>query len=292
MNVIEDIYKELAKLGLSENNYINLQEIRNKDGIYLFRVTYKNKHYVVKYFLKEEYIREIKNYLILNELNILTIKVFGHTDRSLLFEDLEESKNYRLGVGSDLSDIEVAKALASWYIDLHNKGKKYIIEKSDNFYREMNIITKENIEFVKDRSNTRDYKVWDIILDNYDLIFDKVEELEEILTYNDFYWTNLAVSKGRKKAIMFDYNLLGIGFRYSDIRNVCSSLSEEAGKAFIKEYGEINETEKVIDDGLSILVTLIFAYKRPEFPEWAHDYLNSIHNGELEKAFKKILNLH
>ena len=36
-----------------------------------------------------------------------------------------------------------------------------------------------------------------------------------------------------------------------------------------KEYGEINKTEKIRDDGLSILVTLIFAYKRPKFPEWA-----------------------
>lgn len=26
---------------------------------------------------------------------------------------------------------------------------------------------------------------------------------------------------------MFDYNLLGVGFRYNDIRNVCSSLSKD-----------------------------------------------------------------
>ena len=91
---------------------------------------------------------------------------------------------------------------------------------------------------------------------------------------------------------MFDYNLLGIGFRYSDIRNVCSSLSEEAGRVFIEEYGEINETEKVIDYALSILITLIFAYKKPKFPGWAQESLNAVFRGELEKAFKKILDLH
>ncbi len=292
MNIIEDIYIELAKLGLSDNNHIDLKEIRNKDGIYLFRVAYKNKHYVVKYFLKKEYTREIKNYSILKELNISTIKVFAHTDRSILLEDLERSEDYRLGVAADLSDIEVAKVLAAWYIDLHNKGERYIIEKHDNLYREIDIITKENVEFLKHSSNTRDYKVWNIILDNYDMIFNKVEELEKTLTYNDFYWTNLAVSKDTKKAMMFDYNLLGIGFRYSDIRNVCSSLSEEAGRVFIEEYGEINETEKVIDDALSILITLIFAYKRPKFPGWAQESLNAVFRGELEKAFKKILDLY
>lgn len=288
MNIIENIYKELFKLGLSETNHIDLQKIRDKDGIYLFRVNYKNKYYIIKYFFKKEYKREIKNYSILKDLNISTIKVFAHTDRSILLEDLERSENYRLGVKSDLSDIEVARLLAEWYLDLHNKGQKYIVDKCDNFYREIDIITKENLELVKYRSNTSGYKVWSIILDNYDLIFNKIEDLEKTLTYNDFYCTNLAVSNHRKKAIMFDYNLLGIGYRYSDIRNVCSSLSEEAGKAFIKEYGNINETEKVMDDGLSILITLIFAYKRSKFPEWAKKSLNAVFNGELERAFKRI----
>lgn len=289
MNIIEDIYKELFKLGLSETNHIDLQKIRDKDGIYLFRVNYKNKYYIIKYFFKEEYKREIKNYSIFKELNISTIKVFTHTDRSILLEDLERSENYRLGVKSDLSDIEVAKLLAEWYLDLHNKGQKYIADKCDNFYREIDIITKENLELVKYRSNTSGYKVWSIILDNYDLIFNKIEDLEKTLTYNDFYWTNLAVSNHRKKAIMFDYNLLGIGYRYSDIRNVCSSLSEEAGKVFIKEYGNINKTEKVMDDGLSILITLILAYKRSKFPEWAKESLNAVFNGELERAFRNII---
>ena len=134
--------------------------------------------------MKKEYTREIKNYSILKELNISTIKVFAHTDRSILLEDLERSEDYRLGVEVDLSDIEIAKVLAAWYIDLYNKGEKYIIEKHDNLYREIDIITKKNVEFLKHSSNTRDYKVWNIILDNYDIIFNKVEEFEKTLTYN------------------------------------------------------------------------------------------------------------
>ncbi|MTI70537.1 MAG: hypothetical protein FH751_09840 [Firmicutes bacterium] len=291
-NIIEEVYKELYKFGLLESKNIDLQEIRNKDGIFLFRVIYKNKHYVMKYFLKKEYTREIKNYSILKELNIPTIKVFAYTDRALLLEDLEISKRYRLGKERDLSDIEVAKALAIWYISLHKKGTKYITKKDNNLYKESNIITRDNITLIRNSSNTKDKTVWKLILDNFDSILNKVDNLEQTLTYNDFYWTNLVVGKDKKEAIMFDYNFLGIGFRYSDIRNVCSSLSKEAGEVFIKEYGEIDETEKIIDDGLSILVTLIFAYKRPKFPEWAQNSLNSVYNGELEKVIKKILDLH
>lgn len=288
-NILEEIYKELVKLGLPYRTNINLQEIQNKDGIYLFRVVYENKYYILKYFLNEEYTREIKYYSILKELNIPTIQVFSYTDKALLLEDLERSQKYRLGVASDLSDIELAKALAAWYINLHNKGAKYISEKGSSFYRETDIITKENIDLIRCKSNTEENKVWDLILDNFDLILSKIKSLEETLTYNDFYWTNLALSKDKKEAIMFDYNFLGVGYRYSDIRNVCSSLSKEAGEVFIKEYGGIDETEKIIDEGISIIVNLIFAYKRPQFPKWAKESLDVVYSGELEETFKKIL---
>ncbi|MGV8146772.1 MAG: hypothetical protein ACLKAM_09420 [Alkaliphilus sp.] len=289
MNIAGVIYKELAKLGLSNMDLIDFQEIRNKDGVYLYRVIYDNKFYVLKYFLNDEYTREIENYSILKELNIPTVEVFGYTDRALLLEDIEKSKKYRLGVQSDLSNIEVAKALAKWYIKLHNEGEKYILGKDSKFYRETDVITKENIELIKNKSNTGDNKVWYLIIDNLDLIFRRIKDLGETMTYNDFYCTNLAVSNDKREAIMFDYNLLGIGFKYNDIRNVCSSLSEEAGKVFIEAYGGINQREKTVDDGISILVNLIFAYQRPMFPNWAQDSLGAIYNGKLEKAIKRIL---
>lgn len=292
MDITGEVYKELNKLGLSNNSHISLHEIRNKDGIYLFRVMYENKNYVLKYFLKDEYTREIKNYSILKELNIPTIKVFSYTNRSLLLEDLEKSKKYRLGEEKDLSDTEVAKALAVWYIDLHSKGAKYLSQKDSDFYREIDDIKEENITLIRDSSNTKDNQVWKLILDNLDLIFNKIRNLEETFTYNDFYWTNLVVSNDKKEAMMFDYNLLGVGFRYNDIRNVCSSLSKDAAKIFIEQYGSFNENEKIIDDGISILVNLIAAYKRPIFPDWAQESLKAIHSGELERAFKKILALY
>jgi len=42
MNITEKIYRELAKLGLLGDIHIYLQEIRNKDGIYLFRGGFKS----------------------------------------------------------------------------------------------------------------------------------------------------------------------------------------------------------------------------------------------------------
>jgi len=289
MSIKREMQNELEKLGLTEKEYVYLEEIRTKDGVHLYKIKYNDELYVLKYFSKNEYTREIENYSILNELNIPTIRCFKHTDKSLLLEDISKSKKYRLGIESDLSDIQIAGSLAKWYTELHDKGSEYISKNNHNFYRETDVITKENIELIRNKSHTVDNKVWDLILNNLEMILEKIAGLEETLTYNDFYYTNLVVSKDKQEAIMFDYNFLGIGYRYSDIRNVCSSLSKKASKIFIEEYGEINEFERIVDNGVSILINLIYAFKRPKFPSWAEESLESTYNGRLEKAIRGIL---
>lgn len=147
MDITRNIYKELENLGLNNKDSIKLHEIRNKDGIYVYRVEYNKEFYVLKYISNDNYRREINNYYILNKLNIPTIKVIGSTDKALLLEDLENSNSYRLGLESDLSDIKVAKALAKWYKKLHNNGVEYVSKNNNKFYREINAITIENVKF-------------------------------------------------------------------------------------------------------------------------------------------------
>ncbi|QNO14085.1 hypothetical protein HYG86_04505 [Alkalicella caledoniensis] len=286
---IEKVCKELCKLGLKNSESLTLNEISNKDGVMLYRFKYEGQSYVVKYFKNEKYTREIENYKILNELSIPTIKSYGYTDRSILLEDIDESHKYRLGIASDLDDVEVARALAPWYVKLHREGARYIVDKKDKFYREIDCVTKENIDKVKSLSKTQDCKVWGYILENIDFVINKVKGLDETITYNDFYWVNFVVSHDKKKALMFDYNFLGIGLRYNDIRNVLSSLSAEAGEAFLEVYGEFDHREKVVDEAMSILVSLIFAYERDVFPNWAKKSLEAVHNGQLEGAFRKVV---
>lgn len=289
MNLLENVYFELSKLGLTIRNSINLKEIRNKDGIYLYNIEYEGYPYILKYFVNDEHTREIKNYSILRELKIPTIEVINITDRSLLLEDLNKSQRYRLGIEDDLSDINVARVLAEWYTILHSKGTEYAEQNGRGLYRETDVISKENIELIRDKSDTVHNPLWDLILDKLDVILSRIKGLGETLTYNDFFWTNLAVGRDKKSALMFDYNLLGAGYRYGDIRNVCSSLSSEAGMAFLEAYGKINEEEKIIDEFVCHLINLITAYKRPTFPSWAEESLNAVSSGELEKTFKKIL---
>ena len=51
----------------------NAEEIRNKDGVYMYRVFSGDNSYILKYFENQSFKREIENYRILNSLAIPTI---------------------------------------------------------------------------------------------------------------------------------------------------------------------------------------------------------------------------
>ena len=93
----------------------------------------------------------------------------------------------------------------------------------------------------------------------------------------------MVVAKDKSSALMFDYNLLGKGYAYTDVRNVLSSLSEEAGKAFLDEYGGFEPIEKALDDVVSVVVTLYQACLRDEMPWWAQALLDEIDTTFIEK---------
>lgn len=291
MYLKENLYKELEALGLENKDHMALEEIRSQNGIYVYRVKHKDENFVLKYFLNHDYKREISNYSLLKRLEVPTIKVLGATDNSLLLEDINKSHEYRLGREEDLSDPEVTRAIAKWYKKLHQRGLERPIKDNDRFYREIDCISKANIQVVKNKSNTKDNSLWNLIEDNWSLFLSIVTGLEETLNYNDFYWTNLVVSKDKKEALMFDYNFLGVGSRYNDIRNVTVSLSEVAREAFMDEYGGFNQKEKAVDDVTTPLVTLISAYKKDTFPKWAEEAQKSINDGTLEKNIRNLLEL-
>ena len=267
------IEQELKKLNIPYNK---IDLIQNKDGIIVARVQSDTKSYIIKYFQNKEFKREIKNYQILKSLNIPTIKVFGFTDSAILMEDVSESEFFRLATKEDLDDVVIASKIAEWYKLLHTSSKNFVKENITELYDETDFITRENIEFIKEKTDTQNLPVWKIINDSFDIIVSKIRSLPRVLTYNDFYYTNLIVAKDKSFAFMFDYNLLGKGYVYSDIRNVCYSLGENAKNAFLKACGDFDKNEIIVDDVASVLVTLYHACQRKHFPDWANATLNKL----------------
>lgn len=267
------IKQELKKLNTP---YSTIDLIQNKDGVIVARVQSDEKSYIIKYFQNEDFKREIKNYQLLYDLSIPTVKVFGFTDSAILMEDISQSDTFRLATKEDLDDVAIASKNAEWYKLLHTRSKDFAEGNITELYDVTDFITRDNIEFIKEKTGTQNLPVWKLINDNFDIIVSKIRSLPRVLTYNDFYYTNLIVAKNKSSALMFDYNLLGKGYVYSDIRNVCYSLGEDAKKAFLETYGEFDKSEIIVDDVASVLITLYHACQRKTFPSWANSTLNEL----------------
>lgn len=284
------IIKEKNKQELKKLNilYSDIELIQNKDGVIVARVQSEAKSFIIKYFQNENYKREINNYKLLKSLNIPTVTLIGFTDSAVLMEDISQSKTLRLGAKDDLDDEVVAQRIAEWYKLLHTSSRACVEEYGTELYDETDFITRDNIEFIKEKTGTQNLPVWRLIDDNFETIVSKIKCLPRVLTYNDFYYTNLIVSKDKSSAFMFDYNLLGKGYVYSDIRNVCSSLSQKAQKAFLEAYGGFDKDEIIVDYVACVLITLYHACQRKNFPSWAESALNELETDYEQKVRKLI----
>ncbi|MCL2404576.1 MAG: GNAT family N-acetyltransferase [Defluviitaleaceae bacterium] len=269
---------ELKRMGFEPTT---LALIQNKDGIAVWRKTAGNMSYVMKCFDNAEYRREIDNYQTLISLGVPTLKVIAHTNCSIILEDIHQSI-YRLGVAEDMNSPKIATSIAMWYKALHKKGRGY--SNLHQLYDECNCITQENLNMVMEATNTCNLHVWHVINRNFDKIKSAAMSMPRTLTYNDFYYTNLAVAGDEASAIMYDYNLLGKGYVYGDIRNVCNSLGNDAQAAFKSAYGNFDESEIVLDEIVCTLQSLIVACERDSFPSWAVDSLASVKDGRLLAA--------
>lgn len=279
-----ELHNQLTLMGI---NYSDLSEIRTKDGVSVWRVSTEKESYVMKYFDKQEYRREITNYQILNSLGIPTLKIIAYTNYSLLMEDIEHGA-FRLGTVEDINNPKIAVLIANWYKKLHEKGREYA--NAHPLYDECDCLTIENIKMIQNKTNTDSFSVWQMIEENFPEIQSAATCLPRTITYNDFHYTNLVVARDESTTFMFDYNMLGKGYVYADIRNVCGHLgNEEARDAFLSAYGSFNEKEKIVDDVVCPLAGLHTACERKHFPDWGNHLLAMIKDRQLQSAVEKLL---
>ena len=278
------LYAELEKMGVRA---LAMELIRDKDGAAVARVDTAEGPRVLKAFHGSGQVREIGNYAALTALGVPTLKLYASTDRALLMEDILESP-YRLGVAEDLGDARTAALVARWYRELHSRGHEYAAEHGAELYDENDALTPENLERVKERTGTAALPVWRLIGENWEKIKAAVDGARRTLTYNDFYYTNLAVARDGGSALMYDYGLLGAGYAYADVRNVCSALRGGAREAFLEEYGPVDGDEARLDAVVSVLNGLISACGRERLPAWSAGLIEELRGGLYERVERLI----
>ena len=93
------------------------------------------------------------------------------------------------------------------------------------------------------------------------------------------------------EAIIFDYDLVGIGTRYSDYRNVVGSLSGEGVTGFREVYGSIDPGEQTLDRPLATLYALVSAARMEPFPKWAKESRQAVLNGNFKTNLLQAIDL-
>ena len=204
-------------------------------------------------------------------------------------EDLRERERYRLAVPGDVESAQTMKNVARWYKTLHQKGREFVAKSGTKMYSELDCLTRENLRFIGQKTGTAGEVVWHFLDEHCNDLLQKLSKVPKTLTYNDFYYTNLAVARDGTSALMFDYNLLGQGMAASDVRNVTYALSEKAKNAFLREYGPIDPKEALLDQVMGTLTALYTACLRETMPPWVEEELAKVGNGSLLTSVKAFL---
>lgn len=276
---------ELEAAGLDPGGITCLERIHRKHGSVLFRVVHQGRSLVLKWY-PEPGATEVRAYELLARQGVPLLPLHGKGERLLLLEDLNASPEWRLATAADIEHARTGAAVAEWYRALHAAGRRVLSEPGGVpafLTRESDALNGPGILAMGERLGLAGNPVWRLAATHVEALKAAQRALSETLSYNDFHWTNLALSRGLPpRAIVFDYHLLGIGNAWCDIRNVLGSLGPEAAAAFQEAYGPVDPREAILDAPLSTLYSLHVALQLPRFPGWAEGCLRSAHEGGLK----------
>ena len=205
----------LKELGLNKTNLDEIELIHKKHGNRLYRIKFRGEYSIIKWF-KVGDDNEVKSYNLLNKLGVPTINLLGQTENALLLEDLDYSQDLRLATADVLNSCETGVAVARWYQKLHSAGEQFLSESeqiSDFLKWQIDELDSHILYNLGQHFNIQELPGWQLAIDNIEVLRDRIKSLPVTINYNDFYWTNLALSREGlpRQAVMFDYHLMGKG---------------------------------------------------------------------------------
>ena len=285
----------LHALGLRPSAVTAVTLLRQQHGHVLYRLTYGHQSFVLKGFAESRHAVELHAYALLAQLGVPTLPVYGQATNALLLEDLATSPLRRLAAEADMQHEATGVAVARWYHILHTAGQTLlqITPVPQWLYpREVDRLDAAVIVSIGERLQLTAHSVWQLAAEHIEALKQAIRALPTTLTYNDFHSTNLALSRDRlsdRRAIIFDYHLLGIGMRASDYRNVSGALGEAARAAFQAQYGAVDAREAVLDAPVAVLYALHEALRWPQLPRWALSLVDEVRTGRLEAKLRRAI---
>ena len=281
-------------LGMDPAAIIHINTLSMEHGHAMWQITTADRSYILKWLPQTNI--EIESYLLLQEIGVPTLQLYGSNAQALLLEDLTNSEKWRLATQDDMSRADVGRGVAHWYRIFHNAGEALLLHRKcpEFLARETDELHPDSIRITGQLINLPNNPIWDFAAEHIELLKMATSKLSVTLNYNDFYWTNLALQRhagDQPEAIIFDYHLLGVGTRYSDCRNVTGSLSGNAVDSFWDTYGDADPREEILDRPLADLHSLVVAARMAKFPKWAEPSREHVTNGDLKRDLMRAVEL-
>ncbi len=284
---------DLALLGIRPSEILDASLLRQRPTHFVFRVRLERGWYVLKWF-KEETPLEPHIYQLLERNGVPTLPLYAISANALLLEDLENSPRWRQATDEDLRQAETGVALAVWYRRLHEAGLTAFQQQETMpvaLRRWIDDLNEAALRLAGEKLGLAENVIWQMVIQSVETLKKKARACPQTFNYEDFAAENLALSRETAplQAIVYDYDCFTVGMAASDWRNVMYSLEGAARQAFAETYGPVSEIERALDAPLAVFYGLLIAARREELPAWAKPLLESVHNGELERAVQDAL---
>ena len=281
---------ESLSLKLDDIEYVELIHVAPHKR--LIRLRSLGKYYIL--LDASDPTKEYRSYELLQRHGVRTLPIYAMAKTDLwcaiLMEDLHLSDIWKLASPRDVSDYNSGVALGKWYKDFHEKGVGLINDEDAAFLeREYDELTAKTIHWAAEQLGLSNCGGIQLAAEYIEAIKRKARTYPETVLYNDFSHENMALTHDGAEAAMFDYHLIGRGYRYSDIRNILSGLKGAAIDGFIEGYGKYDESEKMMDDVLAPLYSLLVAAQRKTLPKWAKPIIKEVKKGLLEEKLRLLL---
>jgi len=243
----------------------------------------------LKYFSDSTNAHEIGCYKLLAGFNIPVIKAYNSTENAILLDDINYSKDYRMGQEEDFTNDETVKSTAKWFKKLHSISKDKITE----IIPQNNIVFK-NSDILECKKHYGNEEFFNKLTLHIEVMNNYLSKCEKVLIHDDFYYKNFITKKDNSETIMFDFNYMKLGIKSIElafIRKVIGLRSKQAELLFIEEYGEYDVLEYSIYTLYNHIDCLYQAQSMDNFPEWANNSKGLLNNGTLLDNLNAIIDI-
>ena len=278
--LIGEVRKELNKLGPKFSG--ELQVVKIKEGVKIFRLENEETSYIVKYYDDIDMQRILSNLQTLL-ISGIKIDVVASTDNVLISEDYEMHLGYRRLTQEDLNDEEIVKNIARWYKIFH-------LVCIDDVYDYNNYFSLRNINTIIETLNLKRNAFFSYIIANFDNIKLKLNRIKKTVLYRNFSLENVMISCDNSDLFFTGLDTIYIGYRYNDIDNVLENIDKKYHPIFMQEYGTVSDDEIIINEVVGTVISLYFATKEKIFPLWGKKYLEKINDKKILETAKAVVN--